>query len=108
MNIKFNGKTYDKAKLELHAHTGHFEQVDIDDVVCMGNQHNTVVGYRHESKVFLLLGTLAMAKAQEGNIKMVTKHILKKADASAVWVDPAKEVKAFPVQQRKHQAPKYR
>ena len=93
MNITFNGKVYDIKKLALHAHTGHIEEINPDTVVCMGNNHETTVGYKHDGKIYLLLGNLVSVKKQNNKILIINKHALKKADASVVWVDPTKQEK---------------
>lgn len=109
MTIEFNGKKYSKQKLVLQAHMGHFEDVNPDEVICMGNSHETIVGYKHDGKMHLLLGDLKMLKEAKYRIRVLTKHALKKADITAMWVDPQKEVKAAPrPPQRKFTQQRYR
>lgn len=82
--VTFNGKLYSVEKLINTLPLAHSEQVKDQEIVGEGHPHDTPLAFKHEGKLHLILGNKAQVAKE---IRVITKIVLKKADASAQWVN---------------------
>lgn len=82
--VTFNGKLYSVEKLINTLPLSHVESTKDQEIVGEGHPHDTPLAFKHEGKLHLILGNQSQIGKE---IRVITKIVLKKADATAQWVN---------------------